>query len=65
MNYCIYLKRRKNKLFCKLRKEEITFSCYQGCEKKEYKEKNSLLKMNNNQIFSIIDYIGIELMLTF
>lgn len=39
MNYCIYLKKRKNKPFCKLLNREITFSCCRECDKKEYKKK--------------------------
>ena len=53
MNYCIYLKRRKNKPFCKLKKEEIPFSYCQGCDKKEYKvkkQKTSFHTINNNKI---------------
>lgn len=37
-NYCIYLKRRKNKPFCKFKNEEIPFSCCQECSDKEYKK---------------------------
>lgn len=39
MNYCIYLKRRKGKPFCKLLNKEITFSRCQECVNKEYKTK--------------------------
>jgi len=41
MNYCIYLKRRKGKPFCKLLNKEITFSRCQECVNKEYKTKNA------------------------
>ena len=37
-NYCIYLKRRKNKPFCKFKNEEITFSLCRECNNKEYKK---------------------------
>lgn len=56
-NYCIHLKKRKNKPFCKLLDKEITLS---GCnsinaenkcrEYKTKKEDNSFYKSNNNQI---------------
>ena len=39
MNYCIYLKKRKNKPYCKLLNKEITFSLCRECDKKEYKKK--------------------------
>lgn len=44
-NYCIHLKRRKNKPFCKLKNEEIPFSCCQECSNKEYKKAQSLKKI--------------------
>lgn len=55
MNYCIYMKKRKNKPFCKLLNKEITFSCCKECDKKEYKNKYlqstaQLCRPNNNQI---------------
>lgn len=53
MNYCIYIKKRKNKPFCKLINEEISFSRCQECGNKEYKtknQKNSSYKSNNHQI---------------
>lgn len=37
-NYCINLKKRKNKPFCKLRNEEIRFSLCRECDNKEYKK---------------------------
>lgn len=46
MNYCKYLKKRKNKPYCKLLNKEITFSCCQECVNKEYKIKTS----NRHQI---------------
>lgn len=52
MNYCIYLKRRKGKPFCKLLNKEITLSCCQECVNKKYKTKkvkNSFYKSNNAQ----------------
>lgn len=36
MNYCVYLKKRKNKPFCKLVNEEITLSRCRECNNKEY-----------------------------
>ena len=62
-NYCINLKKRKNKPYCKLINKEITFSLCRECDNKEYKkstsDKKSLVtsglqsgqqKSNNNQI---------------
>ena len=40
MSYCINIKKRKNKPYCKIRNEEITFSQCRECSNKEYK-KNS------------------------
>lgn len=40
-NYCINLKKRKNKPFCKLRNEEIRFSLCRECDNKEYKKSTS------------------------
>lgn len=45
-NYCIYLKKRKNKPFCKLLNKEIPFCRCQECVNKEYKIKKS----NSHQI---------------
>ena len=39
MNYCVYLKKRKNKPFCKLIYEEITLSQCQECDNKAYKKR--------------------------
>ena len=53
MNYCVYLKKRKNKPFCKLLNKEIPFSCCQECDNKEYRTKNirnSSYKSNKHQI---------------
>lgn len=36
-NYCKHLKKRKNKPYCNIIKKEISFSCCQECENKEYK----------------------------
>ena len=41
MNYCVYLKKRKNKPFCKLINEEIAFSRCRECDNKEYHLPNS------------------------
>ena len=40
MNYCIHLKKRKNKPYCNIIKKEIPFSRCQDCGNKEYKPKN-------------------------
>ena len=40
-NYCINLKKRKNKPYCKLRNEEIRFSLCRECDNKEYKKSTS------------------------
>lgn len=37
MNYCIYLKNRKGKPFCKNLNKQINFSECSNCKKKEYK----------------------------
>ena len=37
MNYCIHLKKRKNKPYCNLLNKEITFSLCRECDNKEYK----------------------------
>lgn len=58
-NYCINLKKRKNKPFCKLLDKEITFSLCRECDNKEYKKSTSSKKSpatsrqqksNNNQM---------------
>lgn len=36
-NYCIHLKKRKNKPYCDLLNKEITFSHCRECDNKEYK----------------------------
>lgn len=41
MNNCIYIRKRKNKPFCKLLNKEIEFSQCRGCEEKEYKPKKT------------------------
>ena len=43
MNYCKHLKKRKNKPYCNLLKQEISFCRCNQCGNKEYKS-------NNNQI---------------
>lgn len=40
-NYCINLKKKKNKPFCKLLDKEITFSLCRECDNKEYKKSTS------------------------
>ena len=39
MNNCIYIRKRKNKPFCKLLNKEIEFSQCSGCKDKEYKPR--------------------------
>ncbi len=39
MNNCVYIRKRKNKPFCKLLNKEIEFSTCRGCEEKEYKPR--------------------------
>lgn len=43
-NYCIYLKKRKNKPYCNIRNEEIRFSLCRECSNKEYKKYTSIKK---------------------
>lgn len=45
-NYCIYIRNRKGKPFCKLLNKEIPFSCCQECINKEYKIRT----LNKHQI---------------
>ena len=40
MNYCIHLKKRKNKPYCNIIRKEIPFSRCQECDNKEYKLKS-------------------------
>lgn len=53
MNYCIHLKKRKNKPYCNLLNKEIRFSLCRECDNKEYKKsdikisKKSTLKEKN------------------
>lgn len=49
-NYCIHLKKRKNKPYCNKIKKEITFSCCQECDNKEYKESTNSYKNSANTI---------------
>ena len=58
-NYCINLKKRKNKPYCKLLNKEIAFSFCRECDNKEYKRSTSIKKSplasgqqksNNNQM---------------
>lgn len=39
--YCINLKKRKNKPYCKIKNREITFSLCSECDNKEYKKSTS------------------------
>ncbi len=47
MNYCIYLKERKNRPFCKLINKEISFSQCRECNDKQYKTKSKSKKLAN------------------
>lgn len=49
-NYCINLKKRKNKPYCKLLNKEITFSLCRECDSKEYRKFTS--NNQNNAIFN-------------
>lgn len=40
-NYCINLKKRKNKPYCKLLNKEIEFTLCRECDNKEYKKSTS------------------------
>lgn len=44
-NYCIHLKKRKNKPYCKIRNNQIAFSECKECKEKEYKTK---IKQNSS-----------------
>lgn len=52
-SYCIYLKKRKNKPFCKFINKEIPFSCCQECDNKEYKKLFSDIKQNAQSLEKI------------
>ena len=54
MNYCIYLKKRKNKPYCKLIKKEITFSRCRECDNKEYKSNSSQIKNSAESLRSSV-----------
>ncbi|HBF68800.1 MAG TPA: hypothetical protein DDW20_05795 [Firmicutes bacterium] len=43
-NYCINLKKRKNKPYCKLLNKEIKLSTCRECDNKEYKKSTSVKK---------------------
>jgi len=49
MNYCIHLKKRKNKPYCNVIKEEIRFSRCQECGNKEYKPKSKVNSLYKNK----------------
>lgn len=49
MNYCIHLKKRKNKPYCNVIKKEIPFSRCQECGNKEYKPKNKENSLYKNK----------------
>ena len=57
MNYCIHLKKRKNKPFCKVLNSEIDLSLCQFCSNKEYKKASKQIKQHKkleSERFSII-----------
>lgn len=47
-NYCIYIRKRKNKPYCKLQNKEITFSLCRECVNKEYKTIKSAKPLQNS-----------------
>ena len=49
MNYCIHLKKRKNKPYCNIIRKEIQFSRCQECGNKEYKSKNKENSLYKNK----------------
>lgn len=52
MNYCIHLKKRKNKPYCNVIKKEVTLSQCRECVNKEYKKQHRKLeysKAHNNK----------------
>ena len=55
MNYCVYLKKRKGKPFCKLVDKEIPFSWCQECDKKEYNNRKNVKKANKKCTISVIN----------
>lgn len=50
MNYCKHLKKRKNKPYCNLLKQEISFSRCRECVNKKYKSNNNQMR---NSAFSL------------
>lgn len=64
MSYCISIKKRNNKPYCKLLKKEITFSLCKECDNKEYKKSTSIKKSpvaselsNNSQMRKNAQYL--------
>ena len=51
-NYCLYIKKRKNKPYCSLLKKEITLSYCRECVNKEYKnaQKNKNIVHKSKKI---------------
>ena len=47
-NYCINLKKRKNKPYCNIIKKEISFSCCQECKNKEYKKNDIMISKKSS-----------------
>lgn len=57
MNYCIYLKKRKDKPFCKLLNNEINLDMCKFCSNRQYKKSTKQSKIHKkleNERFSII-----------
>lgn len=54
MNYCIYLKKRKNKPYCNYNKKEISLSHCRDCDKKEYKTKSNKIKNSEKALQSSV-----------
>lgn len=48
-NYCIHLKKRKNKPYCNKIKKEITLSQCRECDNKEYRIKNKEISSYKNK----------------
>lgn len=49
MKYCIHLKKRREKPYCNIIKKEISFSCCQECDNKEYKKSDIIVSKNTTK----------------
>lgn len=45
--FCVRSKKRIKYNYCRLLRKEVPFSCYQECDKKEYKQYNQLKSRSN------------------